>query len=315
MNEIVKNCLITDTITDCEVKENNEDDKIKISTITMSSRFPDCVLNLTNIGKYLPIDNEIIGIKYKFGNINVMKGTYSTTIYKKSKIKNPDKINSQLFYNQISIIYNHNGNHINVKLFGNGSLHLTGCKTIESGEEITKGIYKKLNNIRNMTDKILLTKDLNGILLDKDKLVEGPFGSNACYEQSFEQQGQEIKTWLCFGSGFTTSTLMTEGSKVVQDLLETSPELYKDLLHTDKDKKVWAPATITLPEKGMVFLDGSNKEQWKWASVRSVPITEEDRKTKSFPSDQTHKMDMNNIKHFEQNDFMTALENIDFYKL
>ena len=171
MNEIVKNCLITDTITDCEVKENNEDDKIKISTITMSSRFPDCVLNLTNIGKYLPIDNEIIGIKYKFGNINVMKGTYSTTIYKKSKIKNPDKINSQLFYNQISIIYNHNGNHINVKLFGNGSLHLTGCKTIESGEEITKGIYKKLNNIRNMTDKILLTKDLNGILLDKDKLV------------------------------------------------------------------------------------------------------------------------------------------------
>jgi hypothetical protein len=151
--------------------------------------------------------------------------------------------------------------------------------------------------------------------LNQDQLVEGPFGSNACYEQLFEQEGKEIKTWLCFGSGFTTSTLMTEGSKVVQDLLETSPELYKDLLHTDKDKKVWAPATITLPEKGMVFLDGSNKEQWKWASVRSVPITEEDRKTKSFPSDQTHKMDMNNIKHFEQNDFMTALENIDFYKL
>ena len=91
--------------------------------------------------------------------------------------------------------------------------------------------------------------------LNQDQLVEGPFGSNACYEQSFEQEGKEIKTWLCFGSGFTTSTLMTEGSKVVQDLLETSPELYVDLLHTDKDKKVWAPATITLPEKGMVFLD------------------------------------------------------------
>ena len=88
--------------------------------------------------------------------------------------------------------------------------------------------------------------------LNQDQLVEGPFGSNACYEQSFEQQGQNIKTWLCFGSGFTTSTLMTEGSKVVQDLIETSPELYKDLLHTDKNKRVWAPATITLPEKGMV---------------------------------------------------------------
>ena len=58
--------------------------------------------------------------------------------------------------------------------------------------------------------------------LNQDQLVEGPFGSNACYEQSFEQQGQNIKTWLCFGSGFTTSTLMTKGSKVVQDLIETS---------------------------------------------------------------------------------------------
>ena len=151
--------------------------------------------------------------------------------------------------------------------------------------------------------------------LNQDQLVEGPFGSNACYEQSFEQQGQNIKTWLCFGSGFTTSTLMTEGSKVVQDLIETSPELYKDLLHTDKNKRVWAPATITLPEKGMVFLDGSNKEQWKWASVRSIPITKEDRSKKNFPKDQTHKMDMANIKHYEQNDFMTALENIDFYKI
>ena len=151
--------------------------------------------------------------------------------------------------------------------------------------------------------------------LNQDQLVEGPFGSNACYEQTFEQQGQQIKTWLCFGSGFTTSTLMTEGSKVVNDLLETSPELYKDLLHIDKDKRVWAPATITLPEKGMVFLDGSSKEQWQWAAVRAIPITEEDRKVKQFPSDQTHKMDMKNLKHFAQNNFMDALEYIDFFKI
>ena len=151
--------------------------------------------------------------------------------------------------------------------------------------------------------------------INKDQLVEGPFGSNACYEQTFTQEGQEIKTWLCFGSGFTTSTLMTEGSKAVTDLLETSPELYKDLLHTDKDKRVWAPATITLPEKGMVFLDGSSKEKWQWAAVKSIPITEEDRKVKQFPANQTHKMDMKNIKYFKQKDFMDALENIGFFAI
>ena len=68
------------------------------------------------------------------------------------------------------------------------------------------------------------------------KLVNGPFGSNACYEQSFEQDNEQIKTWLCFGSGFTTSTLMTEGSKTIQDLLETAPELHKLSLLYSLDK-------------------------------------------------------------------------------
>ena len=144
-------------------------------------------------------------------------------------------------------------------------------------------------------------------------LVKGPFGSNACYEQSFQQEDKEIKTWLCFGSGFTTSTLMIEGSKSVQDLLETAPELYKDLLHTDEEKRVWFPATITLPEKGMVFLDGTSKDSWKWSASLAVELTQEEKK--KFPKDQTHKMDMVNNKQFEKNDFMDALEYIGFYKV
>ena len=151
--------------------------------------------------------------------------------------------------------------------------------------------------------------------MNTDKLVEGPFGSNACYEQSFEQEGQEVKTWLCFGSGFTTSTLMTEGSKTVADLLETSPELYKTLLHTDKEKRVWAPATISLPKKGMVFIDGVSKDEWNWAAVKAIPITKEERKSKNFPKEQTHKMDMQNAEKYGKKDFMDALEYIGFFKV
>jgi hypothetical protein len=150
--------------------------------------------------------------------------------------------------------------------------------------------------------------------VNKDRLVEGPFGSNACYEQNFEQDGQQITTWLCFGSGYTTSTLMTEGSKTVKDLEETSPELYKDLMHTDDQKRVWVPATITLPGKGMVFVDGTDKKNWKWSAVKAVEITEEERKLKNFPSDQTHKMDMKGATLFGQKEFMDALEVIGFYE-
>lgn len=146
--------------------------------------------------------------------------------------------------------------------------------------------------------------------MNKDQLVEGPFGSNACYEQVFNHEGNEITTWLCFGSGFTSSTLMTEGSVTVRNAIETSPELYKDLMFEDKNGKVWLPATITLPNKGMVFIDGSSKENWKWAGVKAIKLTEEDKKVSK---DQTHKMDMKNVKHFGQNDFMDAAEYIGMF--
>ena len=64
-------------------------------------------------------------------------------------------------------------------------------------------------------------------MINKDQLVEGPFGSNACYEQVFNHDGQDITTWLCFGSGFTTSTLMTQGSEVVSNAIATSPNCIK----------------------------------------------------------------------------------------
>lgn len=153
-----------------------------------------------------------------------------------------------------------------------------------------------------------------------DKLVEGPFGSNACYEQAIEQDGQQVTTWMCFGSGFTSSTLMTEGSPALEAALSTAPELYKAIMHKDKDGKVWLPATITLPDMGMVFVDGSTKEDWKWAAVQSVPLTDEDRKAEvngkpKYPASATTKPDMANIKHFDQRDFMDALEVIGFFAL
>ena len=143
----------------------------KISTITISTQLPDCQLNLTNIGKYLDIDNEIVGIKYNYADLSIMKGKYSTSTFKKSKNKNVDKIKKTLFYNQITLVLNNNGNNVNVKLFGNGSLHITGCKSEMEGVIVTKTIYSKLKTLIDKRDILLLTKDENGVLLDKDKLI------------------------------------------------------------------------------------------------------------------------------------------------
>jgi TATA-box binding protein (TBP) (component of TFIID and TFIIIB) len=146
----------------------------KISTMTVSCQYPDCELNLINIGKYLSIDDEIIGIKYNYGEANIMKGKYATGTYKKSKNKNVDKINKNLFYNQVSIICkvgDSDEDLVNVKLFGNGSLHLTGVKNQGSILTVMKIIYKKLLLLTEKSDKILLTSDANNVLLDNDNII------------------------------------------------------------------------------------------------------------------------------------------------
>lgn len=134
-------------------------------------------------------------------------------------------------------------------------------------------------------------------------------GSNACYEQ---QVDENVKTWLCMGCGFTTSTLMVEGSDPIKTILETSPELYKDLMHTDDEGHIWVPSTITLPNRGMVFLDGTSAKDWQWAAVKAIPLQEGDKK---LNESQTHKMDMKNVQHFQEKDFMDALEAIGFFEL
>lgn len=142
-----------------------------------------------------------------------------------------------------------------------------------------------------------------------ETMIECPrCGGNACYEQ---QVNEEVTTYFDFGCGFTTSTLMEVNSKVVLDTLANSPELYKDIMFVDKDNKVWFPSTMTVPGKGMVFVDGTSKENWQWAAVNAIEIAEEEKG--KFPKDQTHKMDMKNISHFDQGDFMEALDSISFF--
>jgi hypothetical protein len=85
-------------------------------------------------------------------------------------------------------------------------------------------------------------------------------------------------------------------------------------MNTDKEGRVWFPATITLPEKGMVFLDGNNKDNWKWAAVLAIPLTEEEINSGRFPEGQSFKMNVKESKKFEQKDFMDALEVIGFYE-
>lgn len=146
----------------------------------------------------------------------------------------------------------------------------------------------------------------------KDNLVECKrCNGNACYEQHIDDN---TTTWLCMGCGFTTSTMMDKDGPTTASTLESSPELYRDLMFVDESSRAWFPATITLPTKGMVFVDGTSKQDWKWSAVKAVTLTQEEINSGKFPEGQEFKMNVRDSQKFEQKDFMDALEVIGFYE-
>ena len=138
---------------------------------------------------------------------------------------------------------------------------------------------------------------------------------NACYEQAIHsmENPEPLRTYLCFGCGFSSTTLMTEDSVYVKETREVSPELYNDLSEKDENGLVWFPATISIAAKGMVFADGTSKNNWSWKAAKAVRILEEDKD--KYPKGQEYKMDMKNAKLFGKKDFMDALDYIEFYQL
>jgi TATA-box binding protein (TBP) (component of TFIID and TFIIIB) len=148
----------------------------KIFTMTVSCIFKDCTFNLINIGKYLDIDDNILGIKHHYSKTSILKGVYTTSNYKKSKKKNINKVNKVLFSNQVSLIIKTDNNIVNGKLFVNGSLHLTGIKNSQEAGLIIKLLYKKLLNLKEQSVNILITNNKDNVLLDNNNIIY----SNVC---------------------------------------------------------------------------------------------------------------------------------------
>ena len=146
--------------------------------------------------------------------------------------------------------------------------------------------------------------------MSKDNLIVcNRCGSDACYETDL---GADYKISMCYGCGFTTNTLMHKDSKFLEEQLEVLPEIYKDLVTEDSTGQYWMPSTINNPEQGMIFIDGTSTKDWKWAACPAIEIPEEEKDR--FPEGSTHKMDMQNVKRFDERDFIEALDYIGVFQ-
>jgi len=137
-------------------------------------------------------------------------------------------------------------------------------------------------------------------------------GSDACY---VEEVNQDIKTYFCYGCGFQTNSIMKKGEPFFEEQSNILPELYKDLFFTDEEGKVWMASSVNLPQQGMVFANGPSKEDWGWAAVKAVKVSEEEKTKYPIPGKQGEfyewRMDMTTLKMFSERDYMEALSYIE----
>lgn len=146
-----------------DAKHFLENHKITISTITL-----DCKLHTSiNVDKFaknvILREDEIVSVKY--GNRND-PATNRTIVIIKSK-KKPSIKN---FYNQVTILMkptnNPDRNYINIKVFKNGSLQMTGCKDMDDFSNVTNTLIKILKRGRDIKNKQGKTIHIN--------FVDGP---------------------------------------------------------------------------------------------------------------------------------------------
>jgi hypothetical protein len=146
-----------------------------------------------------------------------------------------------------------------------------------------------------------------------DKIIMCPkSGGDLCYET---QVTPEITNWMSLSCGYWTNSLMKENEDFYNEQMSSLPELYKDLAWKDElTELVWLPQTINEPKQGMIFANGTNANEWKWAAVKAVPVTEEDKYKYPIPKQPGKfyewRMDMSTLQHFNEREFIDALEYI-----
>lgn len=133
-----------------EAKKFLEEHNITISTITLNCKLH-ISIDLDKFAKNVVLrEDEIVSVKYG----NRKNPTTNRTIVMINTKKKPSK---KSFYNQVTIrmkpMNNPRRNYINIKVFKNGSLHMTGCKDMEDFNNVTTTLIKILKRGVDIKDK------------------------------------------------------------------------------------------------------------------------------------------------------------------
>jgi TATA-box binding protein (TBP) (component of TFIID and TFIIIB) len=139
---------------------------IKISTMTLVCKL-DTIFNCKNIARFIDLSYDGI-LEVKCGTEENLK-TNRSLVPKKQKSGKKKKKKKRVFYNQVSMyimVKGKNKKPVSLKLFSNGAVQMTGCKTMDNAMDALLKIFPEL-----LKTKAIIVRDLENVV----KVVDKPF--------------------------------------------------------------------------------------------------------------------------------------------
>ena len=130
--------------TDKQTYRNISPSPLKLVVMTSCNCNLHCNINLNVIYECLELDEIIKKVELE----NLMKGeSKSPKVVRKNKKKVIKEKKKKHFINQITIVLKYLNNKINVKLFGNGKMVITGAKSVDLLQEILGVLVDKIRHL------------------------------------------------------------------------------------------------------------------------------------------------------------------------
>lgn len=142
---------------------------------------------ITNKENFLNVVNDIVYVEFgSKKNTTIFKGFSKKFLINRRKVKP-----SKRFDNQLTIVYSHVENsiksNVNIKIFRNGNIQMTGLKHLDLGPKITDIVINIITHIYNTIDK--------NIVNDFNKLINSNFQIrliNTDYKIGFEIKRENL---------------------------------------------------------------------------------------------------------------------------
>jgi TATA-box binding protein (TBP) (component of TFIID and TFIIIB) len=132
-----------------------------ISTMTLISKIP-VKFYVMNIARYIDLtEDKILSI---FCGSSANQDTNRTVLKKVIRKSKKNKQKTKSFFNQVTIEVRTKTKIINVKLFINGSIQLTGCKSINDMYEALNILFQEFRNEK--------------AVIENNKIIERPYVDN-----------------------------------------------------------------------------------------------------------------------------------------